>query len=136
MRDHDSSGNAARQALQDSVFETPHRQSEAGVPEQDLLGIGVAELNRTQRRQLGSPSGLLVVKVDAQSRGRDAGLRKGDVIEQVNRRPVSSKSELRKALSKYQDETLLLLVRRNNYVTRPVIGAASLDECSQEDGRD
>ena len=46
------------------------------------------------------------------SRAADAGLRPGDVIEEVNRQPVQSVADLRAALESAADRPLLLLVNR------------------------
>ena len=56
--------------------------------------------------------GLVIEDVQENSRAADAGLRAGDVIEEVNRQPVQSVADLRAALEKAADRPLLLLVTR------------------------
>ena len=47
-----------------------------------------------------------------------AGIRPGDVVEEVNRQAVSSVSDFTTAVKKVEDaETLLLLARRGNFTS-------------------
>lgn len=92
--------------------------------DQNNLGIIVEELTAKQlgsRKESCEVHGVVVAEVEEQSRAMKAGLLKGDIIEQVNRRPVGSKSEFQKALSEYQEDPLLLRVKRDEEVKLPVI---------------
>jgi serine protease Do len=53
---------------------------------------------------------VVVTNVDAASAAYEAGLRRGDVIQSVNRKPVTTVSEFEAAVGKGQ--TVLLLVNR------------------------
>jgi serine protease Do len=53
-----------------------------------------------------------VTGVDPSSKSADAGLRKGDVIQEVNRQPVKSVSDFQSALKKNGGNEPLLLVNR------------------------
>ena len=77
------------------------------------FGMSVEPLTADRARELGvrATAGVLVAAVDPGSRADDAGLRAGDVIEQVDRKPVKSGEELRAALSS-GDRPALLLVHR------------------------
>lgn len=80
-----------------------------------LPGVRVENLDRETLRELRLPastSGVVVAGVDPSSAAAQAGLRPGDVIEQVNRRSVKSVSELEQALSKSGGDSLLLINRR------------------------
>ena len=57
--------------------------------------------------------GVVVANVDPSSHAADAGLRAGDVIQQVNRQPVKSVREFDHAIaSAKKDDPTLLLVNR------------------------
>ena len=61
-----------------------------------LNGVGVADLNREARREYNIPGdvkGALVTDVEQDSAAWEAGLRPGDVIEQINRKDVSNAEE-------------------------------------------
>jgi Do/DeqQ family serine protease len=77
-------------------------------------GLSVEPLTRESARQLGvtATSGVVVTNVASGSRAADAGLRQGDVIEQVDGNPVNSPDALRSALDKQTGAPALLLVHR------------------------
>jgi len=56
--------------------------------------------------------GLVISEVDPLGKAADAGLRRGDVIEQVNGKPVTTVSQLRGALERATERPALLLVNR------------------------
>ena len=62
--------------------------------------------------------------VSPDSPAADAELRRGDVIEEVNRQPVDSVSEYRKALRRAGNQSLVLLVDRNGNTTFVVVEPA------------
>jgi Do/DeqQ family serine protease len=57
--------------------------------------------------------GLVVEDVDPDGRAADAGIRPGDVIQEVNRQPVKSIEDLRSAVRRSTDKPALLLINRN-----------------------
>jgi serine protease Do len=64
-----------------------------GAPKTGKLGLGLANLDQQTRQQLGIPAnvqGALVQSVRPDSPADDAGLRPGDVVLEVNRKPVAS----------------------------------------------
>jgi S1-C subfamily serine protease len=64
--------------------------------------------------------GLLVTRVDPASNAANAGIRQGDLIQEVNRQPVKSLTEFTSAIQQSGSRpALILLKRRNNviYVT-------------------
>jgi Do/DeqQ family serine protease len=77
------------------------------------FGMSVEPLTTERARQLDvdAKSGVVVVGVEPGSRAANAGLREGDVIEEVDRKPVKSIDELRSALET-GDRPALLLVHR------------------------
>ena len=92
------------------------RDNETG-PSDDktLLGVAVApltpELAERARASKGA-RGLLVEDVNPNGRAADAGIRAGDIIQEVNRQPVKSVDELKAALEKGRDKPTLLLIQR------------------------
>ena len=57
-----------------------------------------------------STKGVVVTEVDVASAAYEAGLRRGDVIQSVNRKPVTSVSEFESAVGR--GGSVLLLVNR------------------------
>jgi serine protease Do len=93
------------------------------------LGVSVAPLTPEIASRLGVPAstkGLVVQDVDPDGRATDAGIRSGDVIQEVNRREVTSVADLRAALRQTVDRPALLLINRQGasiFVTvRPANG--------------
>ncbi len=83
------------------------------------LGITLQDVTPTNARQfgLGKPDeveGVLIVDVDRQSEAfRDAGIQAGDVIEEVDRQPVGSRSDFERAYGGVDGgDTFLVRVRR------------------------
>jgi S1-C subfamily serine protease len=56
--------------------------------------------------------GVAVTAVDPQGAAADAGIREGDVIEEVDRKPVRNAEELRAALRAAGSRPALVLVNR------------------------
>ena len=87
------------------------------------FGLGVEPLTSERARELGvrATSGVVVASVEPGSRAADAGLRPGDVIEQVDRKPVNSIDALRSVLHTGSDPALLLVHRGQAtvFVTMP-----------------
>jgi len=79
------------------------------------LGINVQPLTPSIARQLGLPQqtkGVAVSNVVPGSLAEDAGITRGDVIEEVNRTPVTTPEEFQRLVSQKRNETILLLVNR------------------------
>lgn len=80
-----------------------------------LEGVSVDELTPELASQLQLPngvSGVVVTDVDESSAAADAGLKRGDVIEQVNRQPVKTANAFDREVQKGKGGTTLLLVNR------------------------
>jgi len=80
-----------------------------------LDGVEVANLSPRMADRLGLPAsstGVVVTDVDPSSKIADAGLRKGDVIQEVNHQPVKDVSEFQSALKKGGSDPLLLVNRQ------------------------
>lgn len=79
------------------------------------LGIRIAEITPETAKQFGhseTEKGVLVVGVEPGSKAAEAGVRQGDLVKEVNRKPVTSVPELRSEVEK--DDKVQLLVKRPN----------------------
>ncbi|HEY7391124.1 MAG TPA: DegQ family serine endoprotease [Bryobacteraceae bacterium] len=82
-----------------------------------LSGVSVDNLDSQTAHDLGLPAntqGVVVTKVNPSSEAAAAGLRQGDVIQEVNRKPVTNTSDFARAMRGSKDETLLLVNRNGN----------------------
>jgi serine protease Do len=94
---------------QDNRGADPRGRGEA--EEGGLEGVLVDELNAQLRRQFDIPAsveGAVVTQVAPGSPAAEAGLQPGDVIREINRRPVAGVDELVAAARKLGDEAVLL----------------------------
>lgn len=81
-----------------------------------MKGVQVDELTPQLRRELDlrpGIKGVVVTDVSPDSPAGDAGLRRGDVIEEINREPVESVSDYRRAVRRAGNQSIVLLVNRN-----------------------
>ena len=79
------------------------------------LGLRAEPLTPDIAQQLGLPvgkQGVVVAELDPTGPAADAGLERGDVIEQVNRQPVRSAADVTLALARSGSRPVLLLVTR------------------------
>jgi serine protease Do len=58
--------------------------------------------------------GVVVTNVDPSSEAAEAGLRRGDVIQEVNRQPVKNTSDFERAMHSSKDKALLLVDRNGS----------------------
>jgi serine protease Do len=78
-----------------------------------LDGVTVDDLDARTRRQFNIPNGVdgaLVANVEQNSPAAAAGLRPGDVIVEINRRPVTSADEAVRLSKGLEGDTVLLRV--------------------------
>ena len=82
-----------------------------------LSGVSVENLDAQAANELGlSPNtkGVVVTKVDPSSEAAEAGLRRGDVIQEVNRQPVRNTAEFERAMHGSNGKPLLLVNRNGS----------------------
>ena len=79
-------------------------------------GLQLQDLTPQIGHQFGlqAQTGVVVVGIEPQSPADEAGLRQGDLIVEVNRKPVKSVDDIKEKISKSKDkDNLLLLVQRD-----------------------
>jgi len=97
--------------------ETAKLQKNDNATDGAMDGISVEDLNARTARQLQLPAsttGVVVTEVDPSSQAAANGLKRGDVIQEVNHQAVHNTDEFQKALRHAGDETLLLVNRQGN----------------------
>jgi serine protease Do len=97
-----------------------------------LNGVAVSDLNNAARQQFGIPPsvrGAVITDVDPNSPSAEAGLRPGDVIQEINRKPVKTADEAVKLTENPGDKKSLLRVWRNGGSRYVVV-----DETSEKAG--
>jgi len=104
------------------------RTGAAGTPKENVgelvTGVTVQTLTPALRERHDVPanvSGVIVTKVDPESRAAAMGVEEGDVISHVNRKPVANAAEAR-TLAKGSDKTVLLRVYRKGDTMLLMIG--------------
>jgi serine protease Do len=88
-----------------------------------LEGVQVQDLTSDIGQQLSLPAGthgVVLSSVDPSSPAAAAGLSKGDVIQEINHKPINSTSEYQQALAGVNKQPVLLLVNRGG-ITRYVV---------------
>ncbi len=100
--------------------ETPESTEDA------MEGVQVQALTPDLAQQLKLPvgtHGVVVTRVDPDSAAADGMLQRGDVIQEVNHKPVGTPEQLRAAVHDADGQPLLLLVNRQGVTAYVVIGA-------------
>ncbi|MEO6035613.1 MAG: DegQ family serine endoprotease [Verrucomicrobiota bacterium] len=91
-------------------------RSSADADTESLQGVSVGDIDVTAKSQLRLPDnlkGALVTSVDENSAAFEAGLREGDVIQEINRKPVKNAEEAIAVSEKLKAGTTLLRVWSN-----------------------
>ena len=97
------------------LTEKQEQSAKGEAPGAALSGVQAQNLSREDAEQLNLPastSGVVITAVDPSSPGAAAGLDRGDVIQEVNRKPIHNMSEFNQALSSAGEQSVLLLVNR------------------------
>ena len=98
-----------------AVGELKDEEVVASAPEKGELGMTVQKLTPQLAENLGldKPDGVVVTAVEPGSAADEAGIRRGDVIVEVDRKPVRGVEDYRKAISgSRKGRGVLFLVRR------------------------
>src|SRR5271157_6041683 len=94
-----------------------NEQPGTGSSEDALQGIAVENVTPQAARQLGLPAdatGVVVTNVDPNGKAAESGLKRGDVIQEVNHKPVRNTADFESAMRNAKDGTLLLVNRQGN----------------------
>lgn len=100
-----------------------NRESKDSQTDSALAGVSVDNLDAQTARQLHLPassSGVVVTNISPSSPAADSGLQQGDVIQEVNRKPVSNVNEFEQAVKASKHDPLLLVNRQGT--TMYVVG--------------
>jgi serine protease Do len=115
-----------------AALEEPELQRTSVTPQIDegaeAFGMRVQELTEDLAQQLGLGSdskGVVVSNVDPDGPAQEAGIRRGDVIVEVDRHEVSNPKELQKRLADANDRALLLIRRGDTQLYVPIKRQAS-----------
>lgn len=112
-------------ALRDNNFLLPQVPAPKNTPSggsigtSPMLGVQVDDLTEDVLQDLGlkpDVKGLIVTKVDPGPAAK-AGLRSGDVIEQINHQPVNSMSDYLRLIVQAGKQTIQLLINRRGEKT-------------------
>jgi serine protease Do len=82
-----------------------------------LEGISVQYITRDLREQFGLPPGIkgvVIGNLDPASPTAQSGIRPGDVIESINRQPMSSVADFERMAAEAKGDTLLPINRQGN----------------------
>jgi serine protease Do len=121
--------NGQKQEMTATLSEFPEKAQTAqnGAPEsegQALEGVQVENLTGEIAQQLNLPSGtrgVVITRVDPDSTAAETGLQRGDVIQEVNRKPVNNVEQFRAAVRAASNQPLLLLLNRGGSTSYVVI---------------
>jgi serine protease Do len=101
--------------LETTIAEMEEKVEVATTPTEKPLGITVQDVTPEIARGLGleKVAGVVVTEVTPQTPGANAGIRRGDVIQEVNRNPVNDVEEFGRAIdeAKHQKSILFLIKR-------------------------
>ena len=103
--------------LGDLPSDKEQAKTEEGPSDKALDGVTVENLDAQSARQLGLPAaatGVVVTDINPTSSLASAGMRRGDVIQEVNHQPVRNVTQFEEAMRKAGDHPLLLVNRQGS----------------------
>jgi serine protease Do len=120
--------NGQKQEMTATLSEFPEKaQTAENSPQGEspaLDGVQVENLTPDIVQQLNLPSsthGVVITRVDPDSTAAETGLQRGDVIQEVNRKPVNNVEQFRAAVRGVSNQPLLLLINRGGSSSYVVI---------------
>jgi serine protease Do len=96
--------------------EVASNKTPSGSDNGTLNGVGVADLDQQTRRNLNIPEnikGVVITEVQPDSPSAEAGLKQGDVIQEINRQPVRNADEAVRLTEHPKDKVTLLRIWSN-----------------------
>jgi serine protease Do len=122
--------NGQKQQMTATLAEFPEKaQTAENSPQGEapaLEGVQVENLNSDIAQQLNLPTGtrgVIITRVDPASAAAETGLQRGDVIQEVNRKPVNNVEQFRAAVRGAANQPLLLLINRGGNTSYVVISS-------------
>ena len=100
-----------------TTAERAERESGSKPGSSSLDGISVENLDAQTMKELHLPAGtagVVVTEISPSSAAASSGLRRGDVIQEVNRKPVKNVAEFERAMRTAGSDPLLLANRQGN----------------------
>ena len=92
----------------------------------EIQGIDVQDLTPEISQQLNLPSGthgVVVTSVDPASAAAAAGINRGDLIQEINHKPVTSAAQYKQLMSSAGTQPILLLINRGGITSFVVVEA-------------
>jgi serine protease Do len=132
-----ASRNGRDQDFHVALAELPDRQrpesededtSTNSAPSNQKYGLTLQPLTAASAEHFGleaNDEGLLVTKLDPNGSAAEAGIRQGDLIQEVNRQPVKTITEFSAAMQRSGAKPALVLVKRRNNVVYLTLKANS-----------
>ena len=121
--------NGQKQTITATLAEVPEKSQtaenkEQGQGAQEMEGVQVENLSPEIAQQLNVPAGtrgVVITQVDPNSTAAESGLTRGDIIQEVNRKPVANVQQFREAIRTAGSQPLLLLVNQQGSTRYVVI---------------
>ena len=105
--------DVALKELPDHDLASNDHKTQDGASSDSLNGVAVSDIDEAARQQLKLPptvKGAVVTEVTPDSAAYEAGLRSGDVIQEINRKPVSGSDDAVKLTENLKNKKILLRV--------------------------
>ncbi|MEO8663328.1 MAG: DegQ family serine endoprotease [Bryobacteraceae bacterium] len=103
--------------LAEMPTETAKNEQPENSSEDALQGMTVENVTAQTAQQLGLPAaatGVVVTSVDPASKAAESGVKRGDVVQEVNHKVVRNTSDFESAMRDAKEATLLLVNRQGN----------------------
>ena len=119
--------NGGRQTLDVKIASLPdepgRRLSARDEDDDSAWGFTVTDITPQLARgnRLAREHGVVVTEVDPESPAAEAGIQPGDIVREVDRAPVESSDDLRRALQSRKKDSVLLLVQRGDATSFQVL---------------
>jgi Do/DeqQ family serine protease len=119
--------NGQKRDISATLQEFPEKKEVAEAPATDqnaAEGLQVVNLTPDVAEQLNLPAGtrgVVVSRVDPDSNAAEGGLQRGDVIQEVNHKPINNVDQFRAAMNAAGNQPMLLLVNSGGTTSFMVI---------------
>ena len=103
--------------LEDSSNDTSQNSNKISKDEIKIYGMTLIDITdkfRKKYRLDDSVSGVIILATEVDSIVAEVGMRRGDIIKEIDGKKISSASQAKKLLEKAKDKSLLILVKRDD----------------------